>query len=152
MEDMTSQNQPWLSFTLFTRDYVMKEMPAAQLNHPTVTVGFCNLHSLSPFAFRQEVHIHHGMSNFIPLPLLVILHTCIPKGVPALFRWLSKKYPKIGAFFYIRVLVSISFPAQSALSLRKRRQKFKMRTAMTWLFRLIWRVPTPMRSNSTTST
>jgi hypothetical protein len=146
---MTSQNQPWLSFTLFTRDYVMKEMP---VNHPTVTQSVSNPHSLSPFVFRQEVHIHHGMSNFLPLPLLVILDSCIPKGVPALFRWLSKKYPKIGAFFYIGVLASISFLAQSARSLRKRRQRFKMRTAMTWLFRLIWRVPTPMRSSSTTST
>src|SRR5260370_25117716 len=125
---MPIQNPQCCSFSLHAHDYLSSELQAAHLSHLPLTLNFYNLHSLSPFAFRQEVHIHHGMSNFIPLPLLVILHTCIPKGVPALFRWLSKKYPKIGAFFYIRVLVSISFPAQSALSLSKRRQKFNLRT------------------------
>ena len=98
--DSTESDQPWLSFALFTLDYVIKVTASrtAQLNDA--------LDSSSLFTFRKQFHIQHGMSRFLPpYSLVVVLDTCVSsKGVPALFRWLSKKYPKISAFSTSRCL------------------------------------------------
>lgn len=56
-------------------------------------------HSLSLFTFRKQVHIQHGKSSFLlTSSFVVVFDTFVSsKGVPALFRWLSRKYPKISA-------------------------------------------------------
>ena len=121
---MTSQNQPWLSFSLFNTDYVIKECNLTTRQSRL----FISLHLQTE---ESDPYIQHGMSSFFPHLSSLVLTLLFSKGVPALFRWLSKKYPKISVFFYIRQLVLISLHAQSALSSRKMRQKFKTRMAMT---------------------
>lgn len=67
-EECPSQNEPWLSFTLFNLDYVIEETTAQPFN----------LDSLSSFTLRQEglTLIQHGMPNlFLHFPF-VVLNAC----------------------------------------------------------------------------
>ena len=80
-EKCASQNQPWLSFALFNFDYIIK-VTASQ---PSTT-------HLSPPSFRKQVHIQHGMSNFLPASsLVVVLDMCIPKGCPRAVQMAEQK-------------------------------------------------------------